>query len=44
MFLKVFFIAILLILIGGFAFFAITDVPVIQTDEVETIPASQFQN
>lgn len=42
LFVKVFFIALLLIVIGGFAYFAVTDIPIQQTETVETLKASDF--
>lgn len=42
-FLKILFLGLFLILIGGFAYFAVTDVPIPQSEKVETLPASHFQ-
>lgn len=42
-FLKVFLAGILLILIGGFAYFAVTDIPVQQTEKIENLSAEEFQ-
>jgi hypothetical protein len=42
-FLKVFFLGLLLLIIGGFTYFAVTDIPIHQTEKVETIRAQDFQ-
>lgn len=41
-FLKVFLVTILLLLIGGFTYFAITDVEVKQTEQIVTLNAGDF--
>ncbi len=44
LFLKIVFSALFLILIGGFAYFAITDIPVRQVEKTETYSASDFRS
>ena len=43
LFLKIFLLGLLLIIIGGFTYFAITDVNIHQTEKVETLNASDFK-
>lgn len=43
-FLKIFFSALLLILVGGFVYLALTDVPVQQTPMTITLSAEEFKN
>ncbi len=43
MFVKIFSLLVLLALIGGFGYVAITDVPVRQTEKTETFTADHFQ-
>lgn len=43
-FLKIIFLAILLILIGGFTYFAIIDVNIAQTDKTEVIKPPKNTN
>ena len=43
-FFKILFVGILVILIGGFSYFAFLDVPIHQSEKVETLTAADFQN
>ncbi len=43
-FFKVLFIGLFLMFVGGFAYFAATDIPIHQSEKVETLPASDFLN
>ena len=43
LFIKIFMLGLLLIVIGGFTFFAITDVTIHQTEKVEVLTASDFK-
>lgn len=43
LFFKIFLSGFLLILIGGFAYLAMVDIPVHQQEVVQTLPASHFQ-
>lgn len=43
-FFKILFIGLFLMIIGGFAYFALTDIPIHQSEQVETLPASDFLN
>ena len=42
-FLKILCGGVFLLFIGGFAYVAVTDVPIRQNETVETLPASHFQ-
>ncbi len=42
MFFKIIFFGLLLILMGGLGYFAITDVKIDQTERVDTLPAEKF--
>ena len=42
-FLKIIFFSLFLLLIAGFAYLAITDVPITQKETTTTIPANQFR-
>ncbi len=42
-FFKILFLGLFCILIGGFIYFSITDVPIHQTEKIESLPTSHFQ-
>lgn len=43
-FIKIIFIGLVLLLVGGFAYFAVIDVPVIQTEKTIDLTANDFIN
>jgi hypothetical protein len=44
MFAKFILLALFIFIVGGFGYFAFTDVPVAQTKKIETIQAEDFLN
>lgn len=42
-FVKILSLALLLIFIGGFGYFAVTDIPIHQTEKTETFTADHFK-
>ena len=43
LFLKIFLLGLLLIVVGGFGFFAFSDIQIHQTEKVKTLSAAEFK-